>query len=99
MIAMERAGVLTRGAQVTSADLGFLESNTLSRAQRPEWPEEDLPSAVARLEEMLIRRALERCSGNRSEAATILNINRQLRYTKLKRYGLAQSDEDASAEP
>jgi DNA-binding NtrC family response regulator len=97
--AMERAGVLTRGNQVTSADLGFLESDTFLQAQKPDWPEEDLPSAVARLEEMLIQRALERCSGNRSEAAKILNINRQLLYTKLKRYGLAQSDEDASAEP
>jgi two-component system NtrC family response regulator len=96
--AMERAGVLTRGTQVTSADLGFLESDNFSQAQKPDWPEEDLPSAVARLEEMLIRRALQRCSGNRSEAAKILNINRQLLYTKLKRYGLAQSDEDASAE-
>jgi two-component system NtrC family response regulator len=47
---------------------------------------------------MLIRRALERYSDNRSEAAKILNINRQLLYTKLKRYGLAQSDEDANAE-
>lgn len=97
--AMERAGVLTRGNQVTSADLAFLELNTLLQSQTPDWPEEDLPSAVARLEEMLIRRALERCLGNRSEAARILNINRQLLYAKLKRYGLAQSDENASPDP
>ena len=43
---------------------------------------------------MLIRRALERCAGNRSEAAKMLNINRQLLYAKLKRYGLAQNDAD-----
>jgi len=35
-------------------------------------------SAVARLEELFIQRALERCAGNRSEAAKALNINRQL---------------------
>ena len=61
-------------------------------AARPDvpidWPEEDLPSAVARLEEMLIRRALARCSGNRSEAAKTLGINRQLLYAKLKNMGL-----------
>lgn len=62
------------------------------------WPEEDLPSAVARLEEMLIRRALERCPGNRSEAARTLNINRQLLYAKLKRYGLAENGEGSDAD-
>jgi DNA-binding NtrC family response regulator len=90
--AMERAAVLVRGNQVTSADLGFLEDARTAPKESIEWPEEDLPSAVARLEEMLIRRALERCSGNRSEAAKALNINRQLLYAKLKRYGLAATD-------
>jgi DNA-binding NtrC family response regulator len=93
--AMERAGVLTRGNHVTSADLGFLAAVKATRGHPPDWPDEDLPSAVARLEEMLIRRAIERCSGNRSEAAKMLNINRQLLYTKLKRYGLTEYDDDA----
>lgn len=93
--AMERAGVLARANQVTSADLGFLTDRSPSQGHLPDWPEEDLPSAVARLEEMLIRRALERCSGNRSEAAKLLNINRQLLYAKLKRYGFALNDEGA----
>jgi DNA-binding NtrC family response regulator len=43
---------------------------------------------VARLEEILIRRALARSSGNRTEAARILNINRQLLDAKLNRYGI-----------
>lgn len=93
--AMERAGVLTRGNHVTSADLGFLAAVSATRGHPPDWPDEDLPSAVARLEEMLIQRAIERCSGNRSEAAKMLNINRQLLYTKLKRYGLTENDDDA----
>lgn len=91
--AMERAAVLVRGNHVTSADLGFLEDRKHALLNAVDWPEEDLPSAVARLEEMLIRRALERCSGNRSEAAKALNINRQLLYAKLKRYGLGENDE------
>ncbi len=90
--AMERAAVLVRGGRVTSADLGFLEAAG-STVGSIDWPDEDLPAAVARLEEMLIRRALGRSGGNRSEAAKILNINRQALYAKLKRYGL-----DASAE-
>jgi DNA-binding NtrC family response regulator len=82
---MERAAVLVRGNQVTSADLGFLEDARSALVSSIDWPEEGLPSAVARVEEMLIRRTLERCSGNRSEAAKTLNINRQLLYAKLKR--------------
>jgi two-component system NtrC family response regulator len=96
--AMERASVLTRGNQVTSADLGFLADCNAPRGHLLDWPDEDLPSAVARLEEMLIRRAIERCSGNRSEAAKLLNINRQLLYAKLKRYGLTENDEHAGAD-
>jgi DNA-binding NtrC family response regulator len=91
--AMERAAVLVRGGQVTSADLAFLQEAGSSTAGTIDWPDEDLPSAVARLEEMLIRRALERSGGNRSEAAKMLNINRQSLYAKLKRYGLDASGE------
>ncbi len=90
--AMERAAVLVHGNQVTSVDLQFLEDRKNAFSNAIDWPEEDLPSAVARLEEMLIRRALDRCSGNRSEAARALNINRQLLYAKLKRYGLGDND-------
>jgi DNA-binding NtrC family response regulator len=90
---MERAAVLVRGNHVTSADLQFLEDGKHSLLNAVDWPHEDLPSAVARLEEMLIRRALDRCSGNRSEAAKALNINRQLLYAKLKRYGFGENDE------
>ena len=53
-----------------------------------------VPTAVARLEERMIRRALDACAGNRSEAARRLNINRQLLYTKMQRYGI--SDAEAS---
>jgi DNA-binding NtrC family response regulator len=95
---MERAAVLVRGNHVTSADLQFLEDGKHSLLNTVDWPHEDLPSAVARLEEMLIRRALERCSGNRSEAAKALNINRQLLYAKLKRYGLGDNDESHDGE-
>jgi two-component system NtrC family response regulator len=87
---MERAAVLVRGNQVTSADLGYLQAPTGSDTARVDWPEEDLPSAVARLEEMLIRRALERCGGNRTQAAKLLNISRQLLYGKLERYRLSE---------
>jgi DNA-binding NtrC family response regulator len=59
--------------------------------------DEALPSAVARLEEMPIRRALNRSSGNRTEAVKQRNINRQLLYSKLERYGLTTTDEANSS--
>ncbi|BAL76223.1 sigma-54-dependent transcriptional regulator [Bradyrhizobium cosmicum] len=53
----------------------------------------DLPAAVAQLEKTMIIRALDACSGNRTEAARRLNINRQLLYTKMQRYGLVEVSE------
>lgn len=95
--AMERAGVIVRGEWVTALDLGFLDEMHEAKASEIDWPDEDLPSAISRLEELLIRRALARSTGNRAEAARILNINRQLLYAKLKRYGLdAAEDADAT---
>jgi two-component system NtrC family response regulator len=90
--AIARAAVLVRGSVIEAADLGFIaEAQTVDYAI--DWPDEDLPTALARLEEMLIRRALQRSGGNRAEAARVLNIHRQLLYSKIKRYGLEVSDE------
>ena len=45
-------------------------------------------SAVAALEKMLIRRALDASSGNRTEAALLLKINRRLLYSKMRDHNL-----------
>jgi len=91
--AMERAAVVVRGDVVTATDLAVIVAPPATAGESVDWPDDDLPSAVARLEEMLIRRALERSNGNRAEAARLLNIHRQLLYTKMKRYGLDVSEE------
>ncbi|MBV8212642.1 MAG: sigma-54-dependent Fis family transcriptional regulator, partial [Verrucomicrobia bacterium] len=44
--------------------------------------------AIRRLEKLLLERALARANGNRAEAARLLNIHRQLLYSKLKEHGL-----------
>ena len=90
--AMERAAVLVRGDVITAADLTFFGDNLESVGAPSEWPD-DLPSATARLEEMLIRRALARSAGNRAEAARLLGIHRQLLYIKMKRYSLDVSED------
>jgi DNA-binding NtrC family response regulator len=86
--AMERAAVLVRGDVITAADLGFVEETRPFAGEISDWPDEELPSAVARLEEMLIRRALARSAGNRAEAARMLGIHRQLLYKKMRHYAL-----------
>ena len=86
--AMERTAVLVRGDVIKAEDLDFITETSEDSDAVTDWPNEDLPSAVARLEEMLIRRALQRCSGNRADAARALGIHRQLLYSKLKRYSI-----------
>jgi DNA-binding NtrC family response regulator len=84
-----RACVLVRGEIIEATDLDVAEPGR-QIPSRDELLDGDLPSAVAKLEAAMIRKALEACSGNRAEAARRLNINRQLLYTKMQRYGLAE---------
>ncbi|WP_176058237.1 sigma-54 dependent transcriptional regulator [Paraburkholderia sp. BCC1876] len=92
--AMERAAVMVRGEYIHATDLTFLQDarSPQDLALEFDWPDEDLPSALARLEEMLIRRALRHSGNNRTDAARRLNVNRQLLYAKLKRYGIDVAD-------
>ncbi len=43
---------------------------------------------IASVEKDLISRALDRCNGNKSKAAEMLEINRRLLYAKISKYGL-----------
>src|SRR5215470_9083420 len=56
------------------------------------------PRRLPNFEKLLIGRALARSSGNRTEAARLLGIHRQLLYTKLKRYGLDVPERRSDAE-
>jgi DNA-binding NtrC family response regulator len=91
--AMDRLDVTVHGNLIDAADLATIERTASNDAQTLDWPDEDLPSAALRLEELLIRRALARCGGNRAEAARLLNIHRQMLYTKMKRLGIDVSDD------
>jgi DNA-binding NtrC family response regulator len=84
---IERACVLTRGDVIEAGDIDT-SGEQVQPLSNSALLEADLPAAVAMLEEAMIRKALEACGGNRTEAARRLNINRQLLYTKMQRYGL-----------
>jgi DNA-binding NtrC family response regulator len=83
--AMERVAVLARRAVIGAEDLDFLQAPS---GEQPDWLDGDLPTAIARLEAAMIRRALAASQGNRAEAARRLGIHRQLLYEKLRRYGI-----------
>ncbi|MGX7705637.1 sigma-54-dependent transcriptional regulator [Methylobacterium sp. Gmos1] len=90
---IERAAVLARGAVIGADDLGLSDPGRPdgvpgAEAVLPGWLDGDLPGAVARLEEAMIRRALGESGGNRAQAAKRLGIQRQLLYAKIERYGL-----------
>jgi DNA-binding NtrC family response regulator len=88
---VERANVLVRDAVIDADDL---ELGRTAHADSESLPaqllDEDLPTALAKLEKAMVVHALAICGGNRTEAARRLNINRQLLYAKMQRYGLAE---------
>jgi two-component system NtrC family response regulator len=95
---IERACVLTRSDIIDALDIDTGAEGGQSPTATSQL-EADLPAAVAKLEEIMIRTALQACGGNRTEAARRLNINRQLLYTKMQRYGLADGEPSGKATP
>jgi DNA-binding NtrC family response regulator len=95
---IERACVLTRSGIIDAGDLdiGSGQERSLGGSS---LLEADLPSAVAKLEETMIRKALEASGGKRTEAARRLNINRQLLYAKMQRYRLADGEVSGKRTP
>ncbi len=84
--AMERVAALVRRPVMSASDLGFLQAADAPGEQ--DWLAGDLPTALARVEQAMIRGALRLTGGNRAEAARQLGIHRQLLHAKIARYGL-----------
>ena len=96
---MNRMSVTVQSNLIEASDLFSSENSLLAETHAADWPDEDLPTATLRLEDLLIRRALAKCGGNRAEAARMLNIHRQLLYTKMKRLGIEASDDQTPTVP
>jgi DNA-binding NtrC family response regulator len=84
---IERASIMVRGDVIDAGDLSLTQETA-----GPLSLQGNLPTAVAKLEEAMIRETLAACGGNRTEAARRLNINRQLLYAKMQRYGIANGE-------
>ena len=87
---IERACIMTRADVIGPDDIDTSANEIPTDIAASDA---DLPAAVAQLEKTMIVRALDACAGNRTEAARRLNINRQLLYTKMQRYGLVEVSE------
>ena len=93
--AIERAVALGAGREtIDIADLPreILESPQAGATPFVDFPEDgmDMPAHLAAVEQDLIRRALDRTSGNRNRAAELLRIKRTTLVEKLRRLGSIQ---------
>ena len=83
--AIERAVVECAGALIEPEHLGIRPAPSPASTDT----EGDSPLNLKRMEERLIRRALEETGGNRSRSARLLGVNRATLYNKLRAYEIA----------
>ncbi len=81
---MERAAVLCRGPEITTADLPL---EITSKASRPE-ADFNLSARLAVTEKDCLLSALRQSHGSRTEAARLLGISRKNLWEKMKSYNL-----------
>ncbi|MBN1608475.1 MAG: sigma-54-dependent Fis family transcriptional regulator [Polyangiaceae bacterium] len=87
---IERAMVLAEGEQITAADL----PERVREAQDPVQTqlvsgEMSIKKTTRVIEEILIRRALQKTKGNRTRAAEVLEISHRALLYKIKDYGIS----------
>jgi DNA-binding NtrC family response regulator len=83
---IERAVARCEGPRITLADLSAVGLGApIAKDGHP------LDDTLERVERRVLKRALERTSGNRSEAARLLGLKRTTFLDKLRRHGLEQA--------
>ncbi len=78
---IERAMVIGKGREITPEDLPFSPRDAAGV---------EMPKSLRAVEKMHIERILEETQWNISQAARVLEIDRQTLYNKMKRYGIAK---------
>lgn len=97
--ALRRAMVLAEGPVLKAVDLPpairGVDEGSSTLAEVPATLSEAVSKAVERLERGLIVSALAECRGSKTQTAMRLGINRKTLFTKLKQYGLAETDDES----
>ena len=87
-----RSSSLTvRGPVIDAGDLQTVTGNRVE-TKINDLLDLDFHAAVSRFEQLMLQKALKKADGNRTEAARLLNIHRQLLYAKLKEHGMSDLD-------
>lgn len=81
---IERASVLSRGPEITPADL----PSELNQHAIQQESDLNVSQQLATAEQNFLKKALSHSGGNRIEAARLLGISRKNLWEKLKSYGL-----------
>ena len=86
---IQRGLALARpGEALTPAHFSERLTGVLEPIEANAFPDESLRQTLGRIEAWLIRRALERYGGNRTETARQLAVTREGLYKKMKRFGI-----------
>lgn len=86
---IERAMILAQGRKITSENLPTeIKSPEQNRIKKLMEEEISIKKATRLLEEELIRKALKKTGGNRTQAAKILEISHPALLSKIKEYGI-----------
>jgi len=80
--AVEKAVIMSDSGLITASDFVFHRKGDI--------PEDDSPQNLnlEKNEVVIIRKAIENCGGNLSQASRILGISRKTLYNKINRYGI-----------
>jgi len=97
--ALRHAMVMAEGQMLRAVDLPAtirgIDEGAAGTDESPTTLADSVARAVERLERGLIVSALAECRGSRTQTAMRLGINRKTLFTKLKKYGLAESDDES----
>lgn len=86
------SSLAVRGAVIDARDLQMVPTESSIQTPIEDLLELDFHTAVSQFEKLLLNKALKKTHGNRTEAARLLNIRRQLLYAKLKEHGIADAE-------
>lgn len=90
---VERAVILKRGGELSSADLSLPDSHHESNDELAD-SDDGLPlnTTINRMQENIILQAIESAGWNYSKAAATLGVTRQNLHYKLKKYGIKKNN-------